>query len=99
MAEAGFALKWRHAALADLEEIFEFVASDNPAAAVRLAFAISAQAERLRLSPRLGRMGRVPGTREFVVPRLPYVVAYQLRGRRVEILAVVHTSRLWPTNF
>ena len=99
MAEAGFALKWRQAALADLEEIFEFVALNNPAAAARLASTIRAQAERLRLNPRLGRSGRIQGTREFVVQRLPYIVAYQVRGTRIEILAVVHTSRLWPAGF
>ena len=100
MAEkAGFALRWRQAALADLEEIFEFVALDNPAAAGRLASTLRAQVNRLRLNPRLGRSGRVAGIRELVVPRVPYIVAYQVRGRRIEVLAVVHTSRLWPTGF
>jgi addiction module RelE/StbE family toxin len=99
MAEAGFALRWRQAALADLEDIFEFVAQDNPNAAVKLASSIRNQAERLRLNPHLGRPGRIAGIRELVVPRVPYIVAYQVRGRRIEILAVVHTSRLWPTGF
>ena len=99
MAEAGFALRWREAAFADLEDIFEFVAQDNPIAAAKLASSIHNQAERLRLNPRLGRPGRLAGVRELVVPRLPYIVAYQVRGRRIEILAVVHTSRLWPTGF
>lgn len=99
MAETGFALRWRHAAFADLEDIFEFVAQDNPIAAAKLASSIHNQAERLRLNPRLGRPGRLAGVRELVVPRVPYIVAYQVRGRRIEILAVVHTSRLWPTGF
>jgi len=99
MAEAGFALRWRRAALADLEDIFEFVAQDNPIAAAKLAASIHNQAERLRLNPLLGRSGRVAGIRELVVPRVPYIVAYQVRGRRIEILAVVHTSRLWPIGF
>lgn len=99
MAEADYALRWRRAALADLEDIFEFVAQDNPIAAAKLAASIHSQAERLCLNPRLGRPGRVAGIRELVVPRVPYIVAYQVRGRRIEILAVVHTSRLWPTGF
>ncbi|HYU18441.1 MAG TPA: type II toxin-antitoxin system RelE/ParE family toxin [Chloroflexota bacterium] len=35
--------------------------------------------------PERGRVGRVPGTRELVVSRTPYVVAYRVGERAVEI--------------
>ncbi len=47
-----------------------------------------------------GRPGRVTGTYEKPISRLPYIIAYELRpigGREsVVILHVVHTSRDWP---
>jgi toxin ParE1/3/4 len=44
----------------------------------------------------MGRPGRVPGTREFVIARTPYVVPYRVRGDAIEILRVYHGARLWP---
>lgn len=50
-------------------------------------------------NPLIGRAGQVAGTRELVISRYPYIAAYQVKGKAVEILAVVHTSRLWPDIF
>lgn len=46
----------------------------------------------------IGRMGRALGTRELVLGDLPYIIVYRVT-KRVEILAVVHTARLWPGKF
>ncbi len=47
-----------------------------------------------------GRPGRVTGTYEKPLARLPYIIAYELRpiaGREsIVILRVLHTSRDWP---
>jgi toxin ParE1/3/4 len=40
--------------------------------------------------------GRVPGTRELVIPKTPYVVPYRVRGSTIEIARVYHSSRRWP---
>jgi len=53
-----------------------------------------AAAGRLELFPHSGRLGLSPETREFVVPNLPYFLVYRAADR-VEILRVMHTSRLW----
>lgn len=55
-----------------------------------------AAVERLAEQPHLGRPGRVAGTREFVVPRTPYVIPYRLQGDRLEIVAVFHGRQKWP---
>ena len=34
----------------------------------------------------MGRFGRIPGTRELIVPGLPYIVPYRIRDEIVEIL-------------
>jgi addiction module RelE/StbE family toxin len=52
--------------------------------------------KRLATFPESGRVGHIPGTRELVVPGLPYLVVYRVTPDAVEILRVFHTSRNWP---
>jgi toxin ParE1/3/4 len=49
--------------------------------------------------PYLGRVGQVPGTRELVVARTPYVLVYRLRDDFAEIVAAMHGARRWPKTF
>ena len=64
-----------------------------------LAKLIRARAGRLSEPPTLFRKGRVRGTREMVVhPNYLVVYRVQERGRRVEILRVLHTTRQWPPS-
>ena len=77
----------------DLDSIIEYIAHDNPHAAEQVYRAIVEAAERLTGFPAMGRAGRVPGTREFPVSSLPYVIVYQASADVVTIVAVFHTSR------
>jgi plasmid stabilization system protein ParE len=38
----------------------------------------------------LGRPGRVPGTRELIIPDTPFIAAYAIEKARIVILAVYH---------
>jgi plasmid stabilization system protein ParE len=49
--------------------------------------------------PALGRPGRIPGTRELVVPKTRYIVPYRVQGQTVEVLRVFHTSRRLPQKW
>ena len=90
-------LRWTPLAEADLEEIAQYVGQDGPAAAARVILELIDQAETLLpRHPGIGRPGRVLGTRELVIGHLPYVIAYRVRDRDLEILRVLHTSRAWP---
>lgn len=77
----------------DLAEIFEFIAGDNPAAAIQTLARIERLAELLGQVPFAGRRGRVLGTREMVVPDLPYIVIYRVRRDALEVVSVVHGAR------
>ena len=46
-----------------------------------------------------GWIRRVEGTRELVVPRTPYIVAYTVIGDEVMILSIIHSARRWPDRF
>ena len=47
----------------------------------------------------MGRPGRVPGTRELVIPGTPYIVPYRVQGEAIQILRVYHSARRWPESF
>lgn len=92
-------LRWAAPALRDLEEIGDYIARDNPAAADRVVTQILNQTDALATHPHIGRPGRVPDTRELVVADTPYIVPYRVRGDEVQILAVLHGARRWPRSF
>jgi toxin ParE1/3/4 len=48
--------------------------------------------------PEIGRVGRIPGTRELVIPGLPYIVPYRVKSAAIQILGVLHTSQEWPQD-
>lgn len=91
-------LRYTRQALIDLEQARAFVALDSPGAAKALAARIRDAIDGLRQFPDRGRAGRVPGTRELVVPRTPFVVPYRVVGREVEVLGIMHGKRAWPSD-
>lgn len=60
---------------------------------------IHEEAKLLSRFPRSGRVGRVPGTRERVVDKTPYILAYRIVTGRIRILRVYHSARTWPSQF
>jgi toxin ParE1/3/4 len=46
--------------------------------------------------PYRGREGRMPGTRELVLARLPYCIVYRVGTDSNEILAILHQAQEWP---
>ena len=91
-------VRWSTDALTDLADQVSYIARDNPAAARRVADAIDRTALALGEMP-TGRPGRVTGTYEKSVTRLPYILAYaiiQAGGEEaVAIVRVIHTARNW----
>lgn len=86
-------------ALLDLSEIHDTIAADNPAAAGRVIAEIERAIAQLEAHPRLGRPGRVDETREIVISRFPYIVAYRDLENEIQVLSVIHSARSWPTAF
>jgi toxin ParE1/3/4 len=85
--------------LKNIEAEAEYISQDNPAAAAAVVTKIREAVRNLERHPALGRPGRVPETRELVIPDTPYIVPYRVKGKSVEILRVFHGSRRWPKRF
>jgi toxin ParE1/3/4 len=90
---------WTKPAARALESIQDYIARDNQRAAWEVAQRIRHAVLQLEEHPKLGRTGRVRGTLELVVPGLPYIVPYRVKGKEVQILSVFHTARKWPGEF
>ncbi len=90
-------LIWSDPSLANLAAIRTYIAEQNPAAGARVVARIyDATRNMLAASPHAGRPGRVENTRELVIAKTPYIVAYRIAAGRITVLAVIHSSRQWP---
>jgi toxin ParE1/3/4 len=91
---------WSPEAIQDLISLRAYIAEDSPAGARRIVLRILHDVEHLLPdNPQIGRPGRVPGTRELVIPRTPYIVPYRMQGESIQILRVYHGARRWPDSF
>jgi len=91
-------IRWSPGSVEDLEQIFNFISTDNPGAAQRVAQTIYDRAGALGNDPYLGRRGRVEGTRELPLPPLPFMLVYRVIEHvdAVEIVNVIHGAQRWP---
>lgn len=82
-------------ALVDIRNIYAWISYDNPMAASRVVARLYRSIERLALFPGLGHPGTDPGTQEWVVRRLPYLVVYEVHAVSDEliILAILHQAQ------
>ena len=86
-------LRWRLSAVSDLAEIRDFISESDPEAAGAVVDRVLRSVERLESFPNSGRVGRISGTRELVVPGLPYIVVYTCNDTDVSIIGVFHGAR------
>jgi addiction module RelE/StbE family toxin len=86
---------WRPAARADRKRITDYIAEDNPKAAIELGDTLIEKAGLLGDNPMQGRIGRVKGTRELVA-HPNYILIYRVVGTTVEVLRVKHAAQKWP---
>jgi addiction module RelE/StbE family toxin len=88
---------WRPMAEADRENIFDYIAQDNPQAAIELDEAFKDKAELAARNPKLYKAGRVRGTREIVVrPNYVMVCGIEQENDTLVVLRVLHAAQQWP---
>ena len=90
-------VEWSTHAVADLKVISEYIERDRSLqTANRVVRSIYDAIQELSLMPNRGRTGRIAGTRELPISRLPYIVIYRVLPERVLVLNIVHGAQRWP---
>lgn len=89
-------IEWLPAASTNRFEQLDYIAQDNPLAAISQDEEIEHQVDMLMQHPQMGRPGRKKGTRELVISRTPFIVIYRVKGTRIEVIRLLHSSQQWP---
>jgi toxin ParE1/3/4 len=92
-------LRFTRRARRHLDAISEYITERNPDAARRVGTRIRETIGLLAAFPGMGHGGVLPGTREMIVPGLPYIVVYRVESGAEEtlvILGVYHGAQLRP---
>ncbi len=87
-------LRYERGALADLDEIFAYIAESNRAAAARLVARIEDVAAKIAASPYMGEATRKSAFRRFPVGN--YLIVYEVGRDEVIIHYVRHGARRRP---
>jgi toxin ParE1/3/4 len=91
-------LSWLPIAINERYDQLEYIALDDPLAAISQDEEIEQQTNLLATQPKMGRIGRVKGTRELVISRTPFIAVYRIAGQRIEILRFLHGAQKWPVS-
>ena len=89
---------WSRRAIRDLIALRSRIAKDSEENAAAESTRILQAVELLQLQPRLGRLGRLPGTRELVITGTPYIIPYSIRDGGLVLLGIFHGRQRWPTR-
>jgi len=89
-------IRWTPAAAENLEHIKDYLTERHPQFAQSTVLELYEAVRSLKTHPRRGRPGREEGTRELVLQRLPYLVAYRVREESIEVLHIFHSAQNRP---
>lgn len=84
---------WTERVIRHLEAELDYYGRINPALAKELSIIIKDSIANISKMPGIGRPGKKIGTRELILNKYPYVLAYRVRNEALEILAIIHQSR------
>lgn len=89
-------VRWLTPAHKDLSALVEWYEQNAPEVLSTVAQRIWDAAQSLTMFPHRGRPGFIDGTRELLVPQLPYMLVYKVQGSDVMILRLLHQHQNWP---
>lgn len=88
-------VRWTREAEQDRDDVWEYIARDNPLEAIAMDELFSEAVAKLADYPLLGRAGQISGTRELI-PHESYRIIYEVSDETVWVLALLSTARQWP---
>ena len=89
-------VRYTETALAELDQIFAYIARDNAYAAGRVVARVEQLVGRVADFPDMGYLTDEPAVRVVPLGRFPYLVFYTMADGDVVILHVRHAARLRP---
>jgi toxin ParE1/3/4 len=92
-------VEWRAMAREARISLFDYIAEDNPNAALDLDDKIARLTDALPEHPELYKPGRVRGTREMILTA-SYVLVYRIQKRAgvIEIIRIIGARQNYPKN-
>jgi toxin ParE1/3/4 len=81
-------LRFTIEALTHITGIHLYIEARSSVAAAHIIKRIFAATDYLAEFPHIGHVGAVPGTYEWTVPRLPYIVVHEIDEERNEIIVL-----------
>ncbi len=91
-------LEWSRPALEQIEAQFEYAISHLPISPETLQQRLQKAVVILESHPGIGTVGRVAGTREWMIKGTPLTLIYRVKPRKIQILAVVHQRAFYVAN-
>lgn len=89
-------LVWSKRFRDEMRREVSYIKARNPTAAEAVRQRIAKAVRRLRQFPEAGRAWRFAGSRELMIPGLPYIVIYKVVGDEVVVGQLFHASREEP---
>jgi addiction module RelE/StbE family toxin len=86
-------IRWTPAAAADLQNISDYLKERYPHYRQPTMRKLYETIRSLKQWPRRGRPGSEEGTREILLPPLPYVAVYRVTEQAIEVLRVYHGAQ------
>jgi toxin ParE1/3/4 len=87
-------IKWSPLSQKDLHEIIAFTKQEmGEIRAETIVITILKIVEKIANFPTLGKEGIKQGTREFLIPKTPFIIIYHIEETSVTILRIFHTKR------
>jgi toxin ParE1/3/4 len=86
-------------ALTHIAGIHFYLETRNRQAATRIVARVFAEAERIGEFPEIGHVGVAPGTYEWTIPHLPYVIVHEVdaKNAQVVIIGIFHGAQDRPS--
>ena len=92
------ALRYEADAIVDLERIIDYGIEQGFPDPEGFAVTLGERIAGLRDNPQHGRVGRVNGTRELVLPGTSFIAVYTVATNAVSVLRVLHGAMQWPSE-
>lgn len=89
-------IKYKRQAKTDLRKIILHGAQQGFPNSTGYAIQLMTSISVIGTHPKVGRTGRVTGTRELVIAGTPYIAVYSVKGQHQYVLRVLHGAQLWP---